>query len=51
MHALPGYRALRDVCGQNNVTLYESIMSLTGMINLGKGALMLGFAAEGEKFK
>lgn len=51
LHALPGFRALRDLCGQKNVTLYESIMSLTGMINLGKGALMVGFAAEGQRFK
>lgn len=51
MRALPGYRTLRDMCVQKDVTLHESLMSLTGMVNLGKGALMLGFAAKGEKFK
>lgn len=48
MHALPGYQELRSACTANNVELFESVMSLTGMVNVGKGALVVGFAAEGN---
>ena len=51
MRALPGYSSLRDICLSQGVALHESTMSLTGMVNLGKGALMIGFAAEGQLFK
>ncbi|CEJ47392.1 hypothetical protein XAB3213_3880002 [Xanthomonas citri pv. bilvae] len=30
--------------------LLESVMSLTGMVNVGKGALAVGFAAEPHAF-
>ena len=48
MRALPGYASLRDTCREHGVALHESVMSLTAMVNLGKGALTLGFAAEGQ---
>ncbi len=48
MRALPGYATLRDACREHDVALHESVMSLTAMVNLGKGALTLGFAAEGQ---
>ncbi|MFZ5636486.1 MAG: DegV family protein [Pseudomonadota bacterium] len=48
MRALGGYESLRSVCVEHGVTLHESVMSMTGMVNLGKGCLMLGFAAEGQ---
>jgi DegV family protein with EDD domain len=48
MRALPGYASLRDCCLEHGVSMHESVMSLTGMVNLGKGALMIGFAAEGQ---
>ena len=48
MHALPGYASLKDSCSEHGVALHESVMSLTAMVNLGKGALTLGFAAEGQ---
>jgi DegV family protein with EDD domain len=51
MRTLPGYNSLRGICLDHNVTLHESVMSLTGMVNLGKGCLMIGFAAEGQLFK
>lgn len=52
MRALPGYQRLRDTCGEHNVELFESVMSLTGMVNIGKGAVAAGFAAEGgSKFE
>ncbi len=50
MRALPGYNSLRGVCVDHGVNLYESVMSLTGMVNVGKGALMIGFAADGPAF-
>src|SRR3546814_9072936 len=39
MRALPGYTTLRDACGANNIEMFESVMSLTGMVNVGKGAV------------
>ena len=51
MRALPGYDWLRQACADNNIELFESVMSLTGMVNVGKGALVVGFAAETKKFE
>ncbi|KRG67557.1 DegV family protein [Pseudoxanthomonas dokdonensis] len=51
MRALPGYQALRDTCASHNVDVYESVMSLTGMVNVGKGAVVVGFAADPMPFK
>jgi len=45
MRALPGYASLRQVCEEHRVELFESVMSITGMINVGTGALTLGFAS------
>lgn len=50
MRKLPGYERLRNACESNNIELFESVMSLTGMVNVGKGAVVVGFAAEGQKF-
>jgi len=50
LRALPGYQALRDACAEKNVELFESVMSLTGMVNVGKGAVAVGFAAEPHTF-
>jgi len=50
MRALPGYARLREVAAGHNVDVYESVMSLTGMVNVGKGALVVGFAAEPHAF-
>ncbi|CAA9347593.1 MAG: DegV family protein [uncultured Lysobacter sp.] len=50
MRALPGYQSLRDACASANVEVFESLMSLTGMVNVGKGALVVGFAAENVEF-
>lgn len=44
MRALPGYASLRRVCEENGVEVFESVMSITGMINVGTGALTMGFA-------
>ncbi|HBK47055.1 MAG TPA: fatty acid-binding protein DegV [Xanthomonadaceae bacterium] len=50
LRALPGYGALRDACAANGVQLLESVMSLTGMVNVGKGALAVAFAAPPHTF-
>lgn len=50
MRELPGYTQLREACGSNNVEVFESVMSLTGMVNVGKGAVVVGFAAEPHVF-
>ena len=50
MRALPGYAQLRAIAAEHNVDVYESVMSLTGMVNVGKGALVVGFAAEPHAF-
>lgn len=51
MRALPGYAQLRDICGEQNIEVFESVMSLTGMVNVGKGAVVVGFAAEPHRFE
>ncbi len=43
---LPGYAALRTACEECGVELMEAPMSITGMVNVGEGAVVLGFAAE-----
>lgn len=50
MRALPGYDALIETCAAHNVEVFESVMSLTGMVNVGKGAVVVGFAAEPHTF-
>lgn len=50
LHALPGYARLREACQAHGVELYESLMSLTGMVNVGKGAVVVGFAAGPHRF-
>lgn len=43
---LPGYIELREACDECGVELMEAPMSITGMVNVGEGAVTLGFAAE-----
>jgi DegV family protein with EDD domain len=50
MRALPGYARLRETCADRNIDVYESVMSLTGMVNVGKGAVVVGFAADPHTF-
>lgn len=50
MAALPGYAALKETCAAHAVEVHESPMSMTGMINVGTGAITLGFAAEEYPF-
>ena len=51
LRALPGYDRLRDACAQQNVEVFESVMSTTGMVNVGRGALAVGFAAPAHAFE
>lgn len=51
LHALPGYEALRAACATRKVEVFESVMSLTGMVNVGKGAVVVGFAADPHRFE
>ncbi|HAL23902.1 MAG TPA: fatty acid-binding protein DegV, partial [Stenotrophomonas sp.] len=44
LRALPGYAALKETCAAHGVAVYEAVMSLTGMVNVGKGAVTVGFA-------
>ncbi len=46
MRNLPNYDVLREVCRENRVQIHESVMSITGMVNVGTGGISLGFAAE-----
>jgi len=50
MRQMPGYEALRSACHDSNIEFYETVMGLTGMVNVGKGALCVGFAAEAHTF-
>ena len=49
LRALPGYATLRQACVVNNIELFETVMALTSMVNIGKGGLALGYAAETDK--
>jgi fatty acid-binding protein DegV len=43
---LPGYAGLREACEETGVTLLEAPMSITGMVNVGEGAVTLALVAE-----
>lgn len=50
MRALPGYAELVEACRQQGVTVFESMMSLTAMVNVGRGSLTLAFASEAPAY-
>ena len=50
LEALPGYDDLRQLCRASKVEFLASVMSMTGAINVGEGALVVGFAAEPHEF-
>ncbi len=47
---LPGYANLKEACAEADVDVYEAPMSVTGMVNVGTGAIAVGFAAEEHAF-
>ena len=51
MRELPGYEELIAACREQNIEVFETVMGLTGMVNVGKGALSIGFAAEAHAFQ
>ena len=48
LEALPGYRGLLETCANAGVTVHQSVMSITGMVNVGVGAVAIGYACEGD---
>ncbi|HWU71196.1 MAG TPA: DegV family protein, partial [Pseudoxanthomonas sp.] len=48
---LPGYNRLHNECKEHGIEIYECVMGLTGMVNVGKGAVVVGFAAAPHEFK
>lgn len=50
MRQLPGYERMRETCADNNIEVFESFMGLSGLVNVGKGALVIAFASEHAKF-
>ncbi|KAG1080487.1 hypothetical protein G6F40_015861 [Rhizopus arrhizus] len=51
LRSLPGYAPLKEVCATHGVTVYESVMSLTGMVNGGMGGVTVGFADGPHRFE
>lgn len=47
---LPGYEQLLSAARTANVEVLEAMMSITGGVNLGPGALTVGFIAEPQEF-
>ncbi len=50
MRALPGYDRLIASCREHGIEVFETVMSLTGLVNVGPGALTIGFAAPPHAF-
>ncbi|HEX7688659.1 MAG TPA: DegV family protein [Burkholderiaceae bacterium] len=50
LDAFAGYAALKETCAGQGVEVFESPMSMTGMVNVGTGAITLGFAAAEHAF-
>lgn len=46
LRAMPSYQALEQLCPKRGVSLYLAPLSMTGMINLGAGALVAAFAGD-----
>ncbi len=51
LRGLPGYAELKRLCADHGVQVLESVMSLTGMVNVGKGAITVGFADGPHRFE
>ncbi|QCO66821.1 DegV family protein [Luteimonas yindakuii] len=50
MRALPHYDRLIRTCREHGIEVFETVMSLSGMVNVGPGALTIGFAAPPHAF-
>jgi DegV family protein with EDD domain len=49
LEAMPGYAALKQTCAEHDITVHESPMSITGMVNVGVGCVAIAFAAPEHK--
>lgn len=47
MRNLPGYDELISTCREHGVEVIEAMMGLTGVVNIGKGALTAAYSKEG----
>ena len=45
LRELPGYQELAEVCANKRVTLHDSVMSITGCVNVGPRGVAVAFAA------
>jgi len=50
LERLPGYRDLLGVCDLKGVEVFPSVMSMTGAINVGDGALAVAFVDQPHEF-
>ena len=46
---MQGYQRLQQTCADCSVELHACMMSMTGAVNLGKGAISIGFASDGSQ--
>lgn len=51
LYKLPGYAGLAETAADLGVELHVSVMSITGAINVGEGALAFGFCARPHDFE
>ncbi|MBS0461453.1 MAG: DegV family protein [Proteobacteria bacterium] len=51
LRSLPGYDALARACEEHGVRMGETVMGLTGMVNIGEGAITVGFATPEHKIE
>lgn len=50
LRALPGHDRLMEACRAHNIEVFETVMGLSGIVNVGTGALTVGFAAPPHAF-
>ena len=50
LERLPGYLELKQAAADHGVQLYASVASVTACINVGEGALNIGFCAPEHEF-
>jgi fatty acid-binding protein DegV len=51
LERLPGYLEMKEVAAEHGVQVYASVASVTACINVGEGALNIGFCAPEHDFK
>ncbi|MBS0456945.1 MAG: DegV family protein [Proteobacteria bacterium] len=51
LRSLPGYDVLARACEAQGVRMGETVMGLTGMVNIGEGAITVGFATPEHKIE